>query len=387
MRFWSVFRKCALEQKRDLWVLGLSLAFAPLFVLLYWMFTGGNASTSYAVLVINQDIHSPNAGEQAILEMQNLTYKDGSNMLQVHETQDRSQAEKKLRNRGAALLIIIPADFSTVLLGEAGQSTALEFVGDISNPYYTIAAVMAMSAIDQYVAATTDVPRPVELVETALGASAARTEFEIYVPGLLVLAVILMIFQAAMLLTREVESGTLRRLQITRLTAFELIGGTTAWLLVIAIAEVLLTFGVAVLLGFRSQGAIWMAIMIGIMTGFSIIGTGMIVAAFSRTVSQAFVIANFPLGFFMFLSGAAFPVPMPVLFRLGEIEIGLGDFLPPTHAVSALNKIFTLGVDFGELVYEFSALTLLSLAYFAIGVWLFRRRQMQQRNSTGTDNH
>jgi len=29
MRFWSVFRKAVREQKRDLWVLGLSLAFAP----------------------------------------------------------------------------------------------------------------------------------------------------------------------------------------------------------------------------------------------------------------------------------------------------------------------------------------------------------------------
>ena len=43
MRFLSVLRKCAREQMRDLWVLGLSLAFAPLFVFIYWMWTGGNA--------------------------------------------------------------------------------------------------------------------------------------------------------------------------------------------------------------------------------------------------------------------------------------------------------------------------------------------------------
>ena len=75
MRFWSVFRKAVREQKRDLWVLGLSLAFAPLFVLLYWLFTGGNATTSYGVLAINQDTgytftdgSTLNAGDETFLD-------------------------------------------------------------------------------------------------------------------------------------------------------------------------------------------------------------------------------------------------------------------------------------------------------------------------------
>lgn len=55
MRLWQVFVKSAREQKRDLWVVGLSLAFAPLFVLLYWLMTGAG-TTAYGVLVINRDV-------------------------------------------------------------------------------------------------------------------------------------------------------------------------------------------------------------------------------------------------------------------------------------------------------------------------------------------
>jgi ABC-2 type transport system permease protein len=193
---------------------------------------------------------------------------------------------------------------------------------------------------------------------------------------LFVLAVIMTLFQAAMTVAREIEGGKLKRLRLTRMTAFELLGGTTLWLVLIAVSEVLVTFAVAVVLGFRSQGALWIAILVGIITSFSIIGVGMIVASFSKTVSQAFVIANFPFGFFMFLSGAALPVPMGTLFTLAGHEFSFADLLPPTHAVAALNKVFTLGVGIQEVWFELAALVLLSVLYFGLGVWLFRKMHM-----------
>ncbi len=386
MRFWSVLRKCAREQKRDLWLLGLSLAFAPLFVFIYWMFTGGNVTTSYGVLVINHDAGTTlsdgttlNAGEEAITAMGELTFKDGSPILRVKSITDRPAGEKSLRDRDATVLIIIPPDFSQVIAdAQSGQTptTTLEFVGDLTNPYYTVAAVMAITAMDSYSVAMTGEYRAIELLETALGGSAARTEFEIYIPGLFVFAVILIMFQASMMVARDIETGSLKRLKITRLTAFEYLSGTTTWLVLIAIVTVLITFATAVALGFRSQGALWIAILVGIITSLSIIGVGMIVASFSKTVSQAFVIANFPFGFFMFLSGAAFPVPMGTLLTIAGRDISVVDILPPTHAVAALNKVFTLGVGLSGVIYELSALSVLSVIYFGIGVWLFRKMHL-----------
>jgi ABC-2 type transport system permease protein len=189
--------------------------------------------------------------------------------------------------------------------------------------------------------------------------------------------VVLMVFQAAMTPARDIETGALRRLRLTPLTAFDYLGGTSLWLGVVSIGAVLLTFVTAVSLGFRSQGPLWLAILVTAVTSLSIIGIGLLVACFSKTVSQAFVIANFPLGFLMFLTGAAFPLPRVNLFTIAGRGFALPDLLPPTHAVVALNKIFTLGAGLEQVAFELTTLTLLSVLYFALGVWLFQRTQMR----------
>jgi ABC-2 type transport system permease protein len=392
MRLWNVFVKSIREQKRDLWLIGLSLAFAPLFVFIYYLMTGGTGTTSYGVLVINQDVPVTltdgttfAAGDDVVENLRGIAYQNGSPLLRVTLVagRDRADAEQKLRDRAAAALVIIPLDFSAQLSafrsGDTSASTDLTFIGDLTNPYYTVAAVMAMTAADAYTQGFTDAPRPVELVEIPLGASAARSEFENYVPGLLVLAVVLMVFQAAMTPARDIESGALRRLRLTPLTAFDYLGGTSLWLGLVSIGGVFLTFATAVAFGFRSQGPLWLAVLVAAITSLSIIGIGLIVACFSKTVSQAFVIANFPLGFLMFLTGAAFPLPRTNLFTLTGRGFALPDLLPPTHAVVALNKIFTLGAGFKDVAFELVALTLLSALYFGIGVWLFQRTQMRTR--------
>ena len=188
----------------------------------------------------------------------------------------------------------------------------------------------------------------------------------------------MMIFLASMTITREVEAGTFRRLQLTRMTSIEFMGGITCALTLIGLASALLTFLAAIALGFRSQGPLWLGVVIVLLTCISMIGTGLLIARFSRTVTQAFLLANFPLGIFMFFSGAAFPMPRVTLLTIAGQPIGLYDILPATHAVAALNKIFTLGAGLAELGYEICALTFLSLVYFLIGVWLFNRHLKAQ---------
>jgi len=387
-RLVSVLRKCAREQKRDLWVLGLSLAFGPLFVLLYYLITGGTGSTSYAVVVINQDVPvtmddgiKVAAGIDIVSGLKAMTYESGNPLLRVIEISNRTEGETRLRNRDATLLLVIPPGFSASIAayrqGDAVVRSELTFVGDLTNPTYTVAAVLVMTVSDNYISSATGAERPITLNEVPLGDSAARTEFENYVPALFIFAIILVIFQAAMIPAREVESGTLRRLLLTRVNSFELLGGITAWLVLISLLEATLTFGVALLCGFRSQGPLWLAILVGVMTSLSVIGTGMIVAAFSKTVSQAFVIANFPLALFMFMSGVMYPMPRTPLFTLFGHAVAIYDILPTTHAVLALNKIFTLGGGFNNIRFELSALTLLSLITFGIGLWIFQTKQMK----------
>jgi len=389
VRFWSVFVKSLREQARDILTLSLSLVLAPCMVLLYSLFFSSGGSTSYDVLVINHDRAVMlddgtvlSAGEDLIAALEEVTYTDGQPILDIEMASDRSEAEAELEDRKAEVLLIIPEALSATILqareGESFDPVEVMFIGDLTNPYYAVAAIMASAGLDNYVQLVTEATRPVEISEIPLGDSAGRSEFEIYVPGMLVFAIIILVFEASMVVAYEVESGTLKRLKITKLSAIELLGGISASVIVVGVVSLLLAFYAAVGLGFRSYGPLWVAVLIGAITCVAVIGVGMMVAALSKTVSQAFIIANFPLVLFMFFTGAVFPIPGVPLFTIGEHTIGLYDFLPPTHAVQALNKVLTLGAGLQEVTFELAALVSLSVLYFLIGVWMFRRRHMKR---------
>jgi ABC-2 type transport system permease protein len=190
------------------------------------------------------------------------------------------------------------------------------------------------------------------------------------------LAIIMLLFPVAMSLAREVENGCLRRLQLTKLSALELLGGMSLVQILVGVVAVLLAFATARAVGFRSQGPVAYAIVIGIIASFAIVGVGLLVACFSRSVTEAFLIGNFPMMLLMFFSGAMFPIPKVPLFSLGPVTVGLWDWLPTTHAVAPMNKILGLGLGVSDIAYEATSLAVLSALYFFAGVWMFRRRRM-----------
>jgi hypothetical protein len=145
-----VFAKTLREMSREAWMLGLTLAFAPLFVFLYWVwFSGG--STTYGLVVINNDAgitltdgRSINEGAEAVAAMiGNVTYADGKPLLKVIPAVDRLEARPLIENRHAAAYISIPADFSQTLASVRGEGPPLKsvvsFGGDAANPYYMVA--------------------------------------------------------------------------------------------------------------------------------------------------------------------------------------------------------------------------------------------------------
>jgi len=393
MRLLSIFRKTLREQSRDLWLLALTLVAAPVFVVLYWLlFIGG--STAYGVLVLNADRGAVladgtvfSAGDELVAELGKVTYASGSPLLRVGRASDLESAKRTLANRDAALLLVLPEDFSRGILafreatsggGGAPSAPTITFIGDLTSAAYAVSSVLTMATLDEYLQAATGQIRPVQLAEEPLGASGVRTEFETYVPGLLILSVTLLIFLAAMTVAREVETGALRRLRVTPMTSFDLLAGISLNQVLVGITGVLLTFGTAYLFGFRSQGPLWVAVLVGAVTTLSVVGLGLVVAAFSRGVTDAFVIGNFPLIFLMFFSGAIYPLPRTALFTLAGHNVAIYDFIPATHAVVALNKVLTLGAGLGQVAYELSALVVLSAVYFAAGVWLFQRRHLRR---------
>ena len=389
MRLWNVFRVFLREQLRSPWDLVLVLAVAPGMVALYWSFLGGG-STSYTLLVLNQDQGicqtapvQRSCAALAIEAIQNTRYTNGSELLHVVPVASRAAALPQLQNRKAAALLIFPADFSLALQnlreGKSTTSPRVTLVGDVGNPYYALAAIFANTALDETTRAIIGINRPFEVNEELLGGSASSSEFQIYVPGLIIAATTMMMFSVVIAISRQVESGTLRRLQLTRMTSLDFLGGITLLYLLISLASVGLTFATAVALGFQSRGSMLLAGLICVLVSFTVIGVGLLTACLSRTVARAAVIVNFPLILLLFFSGSVFPMPDITLFSISGRGIGVFDLLPHTHAVLALNKVLSLGVGIGDVLYELAAMLVLSLAFFWIGVWAFKRMHLSPR--------
>jgi len=379
----KIFRiswKSLKEQTRDWVTLGLSLSLGAFFVLLYWLMIP-SGSTTYGVLVQNLD--SGPMGEQVIAVLEDLSYPSGDLLLEVIPVSDQAKAEDLLKDRDAEVLLVIPDMFSETLLatanGENQSPAVVTLVGDLTNPYYAVGAVMAGSVIDEFVQTQTGEVRPVRFNEIALGASAGRSEFDLYIPGILIVSVVMLVFIVSMTITSEVEAGTLRRLQMTPMRASDFLIGISLPTVLLGIVSMLFTLGIAIALGFNSQGSIWLAMLIGAITTVAVVGVGLIVAAFSKSVSQAFIIANFPLIFFMFFSGGVYPIPRINLFEMSGIQVSIYDVIPPTHAVVALNKVLTLGSGINDLWYEIISLIILSLIYYGMGIWIFQRRQLRHQ--------
>jgi ABC-2 type transport system permease protein len=383
MRLLSVLRKTLREQVRDFWTLSLTLALAPFFVFFYWLLFGGG-STTYKVLVINRDAGEQvagrtwNAGDELIAALDDVTYNNGQSIMVVKRVTDRAKAEKTLKDRDANLLLTIPEDFSRALLPGGTAPAKIEIVGDLTNPYYSISSVIANAALTRYLETLSGQSSPVAVDEHALGDSAARSEFETWVPPLFIMAAVLLIYQTSMTVAREIEAGTVRRLRITPVSALDLLGGISLSQISIGALATILTFATAVALGFHSEGPLWIAVLLGALTSVAMIGVGLLVACFSRTVARAFMIANFPLFLMTFFSGVFMPVSTLPLFTIAGRTIGLLDLLPPTYAVVALNKVTSLGAGLGEIAYELAALAVLSAIYFAVGVGLFQRMYLRR---------
>jgi ABC-2 type transport system permease protein len=184
-------------------------------------------------------------------------------------------------------------------------------------------------------------------------------------------------FSVSIAIARDIENGTARRLVLSRMNSFDLLGGVSIFYIILSLISVLLAFGVAIALGYHYTGSLAIAILISVIASMSIIAVGLITASFSRTVGRAAIIVNFPLLIMIFFSGAIFPLPSPTLFTIGERAIKLFDFLPTSHAVSSLSQVLNMGAGLGDIVFEIIAILILTAIYFVAGVWLFRRLQMR----------
>ena len=385
MKWYYVFIKSLREQFRDYWILVLTLVFAPFFVFMYYLMSE-TETPSFKVIFVNQDKTENfsgipvNLGDTLIHYLQVYAGHEESVNLRYRKTGGRETGLQLLQAGDADVMIVLPEDLTSGFLDTAGpgKQAMLELVGDVTDMNYIVAAVWTEELVNQFVLEASGIKMPVGWKETTLGYSGKRSEFELYVPGLMIFSIIMMMFTASASIVREPEAGTLERLKISNLSALQYLTGLSLIQVIIGIVSLLMTIGVAVALGYQLiPGTFGFILLIGFLTSLSMISFSLIVAGICRSIKDVAIIGTFPLMILMFFSGAFFPLGGGKLFTVGGFTLYLNDLLSPTWAVDALNMVLVKGLEIGETLPEMFAIFILTILYFLIGVWAFRRKHMK----------
>lgn len=385
MKWYYVFIKSLREQYRDYWILILTLVFAPFFVFIYYLMSE-TETPSFDVIFVNRDETVDvsglpvNLGDTLVYYLQEWASQEESVILEYRKTGGREEGLRMLQEGKADVMIVLPGNLSSGFLetGLADMQAELELVGDITDMNYLVAAVWTEELINQFVLEASGIHIPVTWKETTLGHSGQRSEFDLYVPGLMIFAIIMMMFTASASLVREPEAGTLERLKISRLNSLEYLTGISLIQVIIGILSLLMTMAAALGLGYELiPGTLGFILLIGFLTSLSMISFSLIVAGICRSIKDVAIIGTFPLMLLMFFSGAFFPMGGGRLFTIGDFTLHLNDLLSPTWAVDALNKVLIKGLEIRSTLPDMFAIMVLTILYFLIGIWAFRRKHMK----------
>jgi ABC-2 type transport system permease protein len=370
MRVLAIIKKALIMQVRDFWALLLTILSAPFFIFVYYIMTGGG-STTYNINYMYAD--TTDAGiikNQFVNELKAVKYADGKSALKVFGTDDTASVKDLIKNRKVDLLIVIPLGFADSL--KTGNIPNFFLFGEASNPKYSIGTIFTITGMESLVKKISGNKPGYTFQEELMGNSQARSEFDIYVPGIFIFSIIMLILSASLSIIRDIEDKTMIRLKLTKMSVFDYLIGNTFVQWIVGILSFGLTFWLAIQLGFNNQGSSFLVLLVCSLTILSIIAICLILVSFCKNATMVMIVGNFPLFILMFFTGSMIPLPR------NEIISGfaINDLLPPTHAVIALNKIFTFGASLKEISYEIIMLIILTIAYYVIGIYLFRKMHL-----------
>lgn len=395
-KIWKIAIKTLLEYWREPQLFGWVITFPILMIAIYYYGFGQakqGFNTIMNILVINQDhaitTQPESVGTGLVNQIRHLEW-EGQPVFNVISMEDQKAAERYLREGKADLLIILPEQLSQTLLTmqqKDGPLTPPEIVfkGNPASFNYVFAQSFLDGLVRQFIRAQVGQPSPSTANYQFIPGTGTLSDFDFGVPGVIVFGILFVIITTSTTLVREDVHHTLQRLRLTQANAAHLLIGVTLAQMVLAAVQIPLAFGAAVAMGFGQgslvsrMSSLLIAICIGLLFNFSVVGIGFIVAAISHDESEATNLGTLFLVPLAFLSGAMFPMPQNSLFEIGSLHIKFYDFLPSTHASEALRRLLALGDNVTTMGYPLGMLAFLSLVYLWAGIWLFQKLRLENR--------
>ncbi|KAF5078587.1 ABC-2 family transporter protein [anaerobic digester metagenome] len=433
MKFLSIASKDIKELLRDRRGLFFILLFPMFFMLVFGFAFGGmgQSNTPHNIAVVNYDEgatvtytnQTMNFGNNLTNVMEDVKYQNSDvHMFNITKT-TQENADKLLKQRDVDAEVIIPKDFSRASVAlitntiqsstssQAAVQSTIQSTGNASTDNLTSTVIIRgdtgymgfgtsqgiltgifqgyqddiVNEVQNSIKGTPGA-QPHKFIETkveGIPGTETFTSFDFLAPGMIVFAILLLATSVAASLTREVNTGTLERLKMSKMKSFDLLfGNSIPWTLVAA-AQVIILFAVAIAIGFHWQGSInsiVLAVIVGVIGGISSIALGMIIAAFAKNERQASNLGTLITVPMSFMVGAFFQLPqVPIGNFMGQ-TFQIYDVLPWTHTLNALRSVLTYGSGWDAISYQVGMSVILTAILFVIGVFLFSRTRLRAEN-------
>jgi ABC-type multidrug transport system permease subunit len=384
MKIIEIIRKSFIEQKRSFWLLMLTWLMAPFFVFVFYLI---NESTmeEFDLVIFNPEVNiEDNTSRKLIQYLSDFELDTIANPFNIQVIENIESGIKLIEQKKADILIILPENLGEkieILKNTGNGSPYIEFKGDLTEYSYLLSAIYVNEILNSFFLLETGSQPLFTVKETPIGNSLIKSEFDYYIPGLLILSIIMLIFTASIAFISDIENKTIIRLQMAGIKTRELITGIAITQICIGVIAVFITLGAAGILGFQVHGKFGFLLFIAILATISIIAFSLIVSAFTKSASEILVVGNFPMFLFMFFTGAVFPISSKTLFSFMNYEFQLHALMSPAHAISALKKVLVLDLPVKTVLPEILSILMLTLLYFLVGYFLFNKRHLKSNTT------
>lgn len=355
----TIAKKSFIQVKRDRIMLLLTLLCAPFFIFLYKLiFIEG--MTVYKILINPRTKSELFLAEEFINNLKIKKYPGGGKLFNLELIDNYEEGISILKNRDARILVKI------------NSLENISIIGDYSDPYYTLGSILIQNQINDFIIKKTGYQLPFKINQEPLGTSLKKTEFENYVPGIIIFSVLIQLYLFTILLVKEKESGVFLRYRLCGISSFSYIIGHTVIFSGIAFISLIITVITAFLLGFKSTESLISDFIIVVIVCFilnwGVVGISFIISGFTKNSLHGLLVTTFPFMVLVFFSGSVYPFPKIIVGNILGRDIGIFDILPSTHAVNILHKVLTFGTNITTLKYDLIGLLLISLFLLYLGV-------------------
>lgn len=251
--------------------------------------------------------------------------------------------------------------------------------GDTQNPYFNLIMSEVSQAVGQYYSSkeTNEIPIPpapelVRIESVLPQATGDISGFQYLAPGLIIYGILMLVPYVTELLAGLVRKGELFRYFTSKTSVLDIFLGNLILLMVLALVQTILLYGVASFMGANFKGDILIALFVAIPTCLFTIGLGMLIGTFATKPDEASGMATIATVILGFLSGSFVQFPQISLGEFLGRTWQVTDLIPTAQASAALRGVLLFDQSLSDVTFEIVFLTVSSLIIFVIGLVAYK---------------